>query len=436
MGKPFDSGAARGNPGGTADVLAPGAAATPGATLQAVRAAQADLRPRAPAAPPPLVCHIVYRFDTGGLENGLVNLINHMPRATARHMVVALTEVAEGFAARVRRRDVEFVSLHKPPGHGLRLYPPLVKLLRRCRPAVVHTRNLAALEMQPAAAWAGVPLRVHGEHGRDAEDIDGTSRRHQWMRRAYAPFVHRYVALSRDLAGYLTERVGIDGRRVAQVYNGVDTLRFRPAQPVGSDAGHAAVARREPVAGSPFNDPGLWVAGTVGRMMTVKAQPDLAQAFVRALRQAPALRARLRLVMVGEGSLREQARHILHEAGVAELAWLPGERHDVPELMRGFDAFVLPSHAEGISNTILEAMASGLPVLATSVGGNPELVSGGSTGVLVPAGDIDALAATLIQWCQRPDAARALGQVGRERVCVRFSLKSMIDGYTAVYRGA
>lgn len=383
------------------------------------------------ASEPPLICHVVYRFDTGGLENGVVNLINHMPQAAARHMVVSLTEVVDGFAARVRRRDVEFVALKKAPGHGARLYPEFVRLLRRCRPAVVHTRNLAALEMQPAAAWAGVPLRVHGEHGRDAEDIDGSSRRHQWVRRLYSPFVHRYVALSRELGSYLVQRVGIREGRVNQIYNGVDTLRFRPA--AGGPGGQRG---REPVTGSPFNDPGLWVVGTVGRMMTVKAQPDLARAFVLALHRTPALRDRMRLVMIGDGPLRAEARQVLEEGGVADLAWLPGERSDVPEMMRAFDAFALPSLAEGVSNTILEAMASGLPVLATAVGGNPELVSAGRSGLLVPAGDIEAMAQGLSAWAARPDSARALGHAGRDRVLRRFSLQAMIDGYLSVYRGS
>jgi len=377
----------------------------------------------------PLICHVVYRFDTGGLENGVVNLINHMPQAAARHMVVSLTEVSPAFAARVRRRDVEFVALHKPPGHGARLWPELVRVLRRCKPAVVHTRNLAALEMQPAAAWAGVPLRVHGEHGRDAEDIDGSSRRHQWVRRLYSPFVHRYVALSRDLGGYLVQRVGIGEARVSQIYNGVDTLRFRPG------AGANGQRAREPVPGGPFNDPKLWVVGTVGRMMTVKAQPDLARAFVHALQRTPTLRERMRLVMVGDGPLRAEAQQVLAQAGVADLAWLPGERGDVPEIMRGLDAFALPSLAEGVSNTVLEAMATGLPVLATAVGGNPELVSAGRTGLLVPPGDIEAMAQGLSAWASKPENARALGHAGRDRVLRRFSLQSMIDGYMAVYRG-
>jgi sugar transferase (PEP-CTERM/EpsH1 system associated) len=371
----------------------------------------------------PLVAHLVYRFDTGGLENGVVNLINHMPAGAYRHAVVALTEVVPSFAARIRRDDVRFVSLHKPPGHGVKLYPRLLELFRELRPAVVHTRNLAALECQVPAWWAGVPARVHGEHGRDSDDPDGTVRRYQWMRRAYRPFVHRYVALSADLAGYLRDRVGVPDRRVVQIINGVDIERFRP--PVDG--------RRESLPGSPFEAPGLFVAGTVGRMMTVKAQPLLARAFVRALERQPALRDRLRLVMVGDGPLRAESQSVLDAAGVAHLAWLPGERADVPDVMRSLDAFVLPSLAEGISNTILEAMASGLAVLATRVGGNAELVVEGETGTLVPAGDVEALASGLIGLAGDPAKASAMGRAGRERVEQRFSLPAMVAAYQGLY---
>src|SRR5207237_9166164 len=132
--------------------------------------------------------------------------------------------------------------------------------------------------------------------------------------------------------------------------------------------------------------------GTVGRMQEVKDQLTLARAFVELLQRSPQAATRLRLVMVGDGPLRKQVADILNQAGWGALAWLPGERDDVPQIMRGFDLFVLPSLAEGISNTILEAMASGLPVVATSVGGNAELVESGRTGQLVPRSDPEAMA--------------------------------------------
>lgn len=374
------------------------------------------------AGSPPLVLHVVYRFDTGGLENGVVNLINHMPAQAYRHAVLALTEVEPRFAERVRRSDVSFHALHKPPGNGAKIYRPFVDMLRQLRPAVVHTRNLAALEMQPAAAWARVQARVHGEHGRDSEDPDGLSRKHQWIRRVYSPFVHRYIALSRDLSGYLEQRVGIAPARVRQIYNGVDSTRFSP-----SAAGRTALA------GSPFDDPGLFVVGTVGRMLTVKAQPLLAQAFVLALQRCPEAKASLRLVMVGEGPLRAEVQAVLDQAGVSALAWLPGERSDVPEVMRHLSLFALPSLAEGVSNTILEAMATGLPVLATDVGGNAELVTAGDTGWIVPPGDVPALAEAMLAAWRNPGQASRLGCAGREGVQARFSLQAMVGAYQRVY---
>jgi sugar transferase (PEP-CTERM/EpsH1 system associated) len=369
----------------------------------------------------PLIAHVVYRFAVGGLENGVVNLINHMPAHRWRHVVVSLTDVDAAFAARIQRSDVPCMALGKRPGHGFWLYPRLWGLLRKLKPQVVHTRNLAALEMQVPAWAAGVPGRVHGEHGRDADDVHGTNRRNMATRRLYRPFVQRTIALGQEIARYERERVGVAADRLHTIYNGVDTVRFSPA------------AGRQPISGSPFNDPRLWLVGTVGRMMTVKAQPVLAEAFVLALSQRPALRNSLRLVLVGDGPLRARCEQILADAGMTDLAWFAGERADVPDVMRGLNCFVLPSLVEGISNTILEAMASALPVLATRVGANPELVEDGVSGRVVPAGDASALAEALQALAADPQASVALGQAGRESVERRFSLQAMVSAYEGVY---
>jgi sugar transferase (PEP-CTERM/EpsH1 system associated) len=369
----------------------------------------------------PLVLHVVYRFDVGGLENGIVNLLNGMPASAYRHAIVALTDVTD-FKLRVKRSDVEFYSLHKPPGHGFWLYPALYRLFRQLKPAVVHSRNMAALEVVVPAWAARVPVRIHGEHGRDVSDLDGTKRRYQWLRRVYRPFVDHYIALSRDLADYLIRKVKVAPAHVTQVYNGVDAVRFHPAG-----------AARAPIPGCPFAAPAHWLIGTVGRMQTVKDQLNLARAFVRALVLAPELRPSLRLVMVGDGPLRAQSQAILDEAGAGALAWLPGERSDVADIMRGLDAFALPSLAEGVSNTILEAMASGLPVIATAVGGNPDLVRAGETGELVPAADPEALAEAIVRLARDPARAAALGQAGRRDAEERFSMQAMVSAYQGLY---
>jgi sugar transferase (PEP-CTERM/EpsH1 system associated) len=329
------------------------------------------------------------------------------------------------FRQRVRRLDVEFIALRKGPGHAVRLYPKLFSLMRRMRPAIVHTRNLAALEVVIPAWLAGVPVRLHGEHGRDVGDLEGDNRKYQWMRRLYRPFVSHYVALSRDLAGYLVDRVGIASEDVTQVCNGVDTARFLPAAAVGRAA--------DSISGCPFDPVEHWLVGSVGRMQAVKDQVTLTRAFIKALETRSALRRRLRLVLIGDGPLRAQCLSLLEEAGAADLAWLPGERHDVPELMRGLHCFVLPSLAEGISNTILEAMASGLPVIATGVGGNADLVIHTKTGLVVPAADVKAMADAISALALAPEDAAAMGRAGRARAEAQFSLQAMVAAYGELY---
>src|SRR5438477_10023168 len=170
---------------------------------------------------PPVVAHVVFRFGVGGLENGLVNFINHVPHDLCRHAIVALTEVSEDFRARVIRRDVQFYELRKRPGHLWRYFPMLVRLFREIAPAIVHTRNLAALEATFPAWLAGVPVRIHGEHGRDVGDFDGSNVKYQRVRKMYSPFVQRCIALSKDLEHYLVKRVGIDAGRMLQLYKRV-----------------------------------------------------------------------------------------------------------------------------------------------------------------------------------------------------------------------
>lgn len=369
-------------------------------------------------AKPPLVAHVLYRLDVGGLENGLVNLINAIPEHRFRHAIVCLTEYTD-FRRRIRRQDVEYHALRKREGKDPSIYLKLWRLFRRMRPDIVHTRNLAALDAQIPAALAGVPCRIHGEHGRDIFDLDGSSRKYNLLRRAVQPLVHRYIPLSRDLENWLRERVGVPPRKLVRIYNGVDSLRYQPA--------------REPLPPQGFAPPGTIVIGTVGRMQPVKDTLTLVRAFLYLVKATPGARERLRLVLVGDGPLHAQAAALLEAEGAGALVWLAGNRNDVPRLLRGLDVFVLPSLAEGISNTILEAMATGLPVVATRVGGNPELVEEGVTGLLVPPADPLALAGAISVYLKHPERIAHHGRAGRERIEREFSLTDMVERYMAVY---
>ena len=351
----------------------------------------------------------------------MVNLLNRMPADRYRHAVICLDAFTD-YRQRIRPGDVSFHALHKRPGKDPALYVRLWRLLRQLRPDVVHTRNLSALEGQLVAALAGVRARVHGEHGRDVFDLHGANRKYNILRRVIRPLVGRYIAVSKDLAGWLVDTVGVEPRRVEQIYNGVDVDRFHPRA-----EGFRAVGPAGFFTGSEI------IIGAVGRMVAVKDHLTLVRAFIDLIGGTPRLRGRARLVIVGEGPARAECFALLADAGAEALAWLPGERDDVPDLMRTFDVFALPSLGEGISNTILEAMATGLPVVATRVGGNPELVEEGVTGTLVPVGPHRALADALRTYVDDIALARRHGANARRCAEERFSIDAMVAGYLSVY---
>jgi len=371
---------------------------------------------------PPLVLHVIHHLVIGGMENGLVNLVNTMPASRYRHAIACIEDYSD-FRDRIRRPDVEVFALHRSRIGVWRLRRELFALCRRLRPAIVHSRNMSGLDALVPAMLAGVPHRLHSEHGWDVADLRGERRKPALVRRLHSPFVSRYVTVSRDLARYLERRVGIASSRITHIMNGVDTDRFAPTTD-GSERSRLPPA---------FRDQSCVLIGTVGRIQAVKDQPTLLRAFSAARDALPALRDRMRLAIVGDGPLLGELRALAASLGIAGETWLPGAVHNVPEVLKAFDLFVLPSLNEGISNTILEALASGLPVVATSVGGNPELVDDGATGRLVPAGDVATLARTIGEYASDAVLRRRHGEAARRAAVERFSLATMVEQYRAVY---
>jgi sugar transferase (PEP-CTERM/EpsH1 system associated) len=357
----------------------------------------------------------------GGLENGLVNIVNRMPPERYRHAIVSLTDLTD-FRDRITRKDIAIFSLHKSKGQDFSTYGRLLRVFRALRPDIVHTRNLGTLEYLVAAAFVGIHGRVHGEHGRDTYDPDGLNFKYNLLRRAVKPFVHRYIAVSNDLADWLVHTVGVRPDRVTHICNGVDIERFHPKTGCRRELGPRG-----------FASPATIVVGTVGRMEAVKDTLTLVRAFLHLLSTETGAREHVKLVAIGDGLLREEAQRLVSAAGVDHLVWFPGERDDIPELMRGLDLFVLPSLREGISNTILEAMACGLPVVATRVGGNPELVEDEKTGTLVPPADPLRMADAIQHYLCNPEKLVQHGWAARKRAEAKFSIESMINDYMAVY---
>lgn len=373
------------------------------------------------AVTPPLIVHVIHHLGVGGLENGLVNLINAIPPERYRHAIICLKGYSD-FRQRVKRSDVTIIALNKREGRDLKVYSDLFKLFKQLQPDIVHTRNLATMEAQVIAALTQVKARVHGEHGRDIFDLEGKNRKYNLLRKAISPLIHHFIAVSKDLKKWLVDSIKVDPGNINQIYNGVDSVRFSP--------GNGVPSTDTP---SGFINENSFVIGSVGRMVGVKDYPNLVQAFLLILKKNPQARRWMRLLIVGEGESREQCITMLRNAGAEDLAWLPGERTDIPDLMRLINLFVLPSLGEGISNTILEAMSSGLPVVATKVGGNIELVKEGETGKLVLPGDPEILAEVIYEYFENQDLLTRHGHAARQVIEHDFSMNAMIQGYLKVY---
>jgi sugar transferase (PEP-CTERM/EpsH1 system associated) len=365
----------------------------------------------------PLVAHIIYRLDFGGLENGLVNLINRMPADRYRHAILCLAGYSE-FRQRIQRDDVDVLSLDKRPGKDPGCYVRLWRQLRRLRPAIVHTRNLGTVDQQWIARLAGVRARVHGEHGWEASDPGGRNPKHLRIRRACAPAIQRYVAVSRDIATWLERQVGVPGAHIRQIYNGVDDATFSTEGSRPADF--------------PWTKDSL-VIGTVGRLDPIKNQLRLVEAFARLAAGTLPCASRLRLLIVGGGPLRQLLAETVERLGLSDRVWLAGPRNDVAALMRSMDVFVLPSVNEGISNTILEAMAMARPVVAAAVGGNPELIVSGVTGELYDGDALENLPRVLAPLLTDYTRRQVMGAAARARVQQHFGLQSMVAGYLNLY---
>jgi sugar transferase (PEP-CTERM/EpsH1 system associated) len=371
----------------------------------------------------PLIVHVLYRLDTGGMERIAVSLIN----ATCdryRHAVIALS----GFGAlrhEIQDAVIACVSLEKRPGKDWPCYIRFWRALRALKPDLVQTYNIGTLDLAPVVRLAGVRRLVHAEHGRDVSDPNGNNPRYRRLRRWLAPLIGRYVAVSPDLQAWLTAGVGIRPAKVAYIANGVDLAAFAV---VGTRSGTRKLL-------GDFAPPGSVLIGNVARLAQVRDHAGLLLAFKLLCAADERGNADCRLVIAGDGPQRGALEQQIVQLGLTDKVRLLGNRDDVPQLLAECDVFVLASIAEGMPVTLLEAMAAGLPVAATDVGGVASVVEAGVTGTLVPAGDPPALAAVLGAYAADEILRHQHGNAGRARAVAQFSLRTMVSAYVALYDG-
>jgi glycosyltransferase involved in cell wall biosynthesis len=348
------------------------------------------------------VAHITLGLDTGGQERLLVEFARHADRRRFELAFLSLTTRGR-LAAEIEAHGWPVVALEEPPGLRPSLTLRIATWLRRQRVQIVHTHDSKPLVYgAPAARLAGAKRVIHTRH---FANLPSVSRRQTMLMRMAARFVDCLVCVSEDSAR-VARSEGLRPGRVKVVHNGIDLARF-------------------PCRGSQADGPAVLVA-------RLSPEKDVATLLHAAALVAPRLPG-FHLKIAGNGPCRQEISRLISQLGLAERVELLGEIRDVSGLLGQASCFVLSSQTEGISLTLLEAMSSGLPVIATRVGGNPEVVADGETGILVPAENPEVLAQALMKLLGDADLSRRMGQAGRLRVERRFEVHRMVAEYEQFY---
>jgi sugar transferase (PEP-CTERM/EpsH1 system associated) len=358
---------------------------------------------------PVRVAHLLWRLGVGGMEVGVVKLVNHLDRRRISSRICSFNP-ADSLKYNLAS-DVPLYEFRRRKGNDPRLVWQLYRRFLHDRPHIVHTHRWGTLlEGLIAARMARVPVVVHGEHGTmELRTHNRIVQRWVWGR------VNRVLSVSSVLAERMAEEMKFPVDRITTIRNGVDLPRF--------GAGNRAAGRS--ALGLTSED---LVIGTVGRLVPVKNQAMLLDALAIVRAQGVSFKA----VLAGEGPLLADLQARVTSLGLADQVILAGSRQDVPDILAAYDIFVLSSLSEGLSNVILEAMAAGLPVVATNVGGAGELVQQDRTGALVASADPQAMAAALLDLVRSPEARRAMGQAARASA-QNFGLDRMIREYEQMY---
>jgi sugar transferase (PEP-CTERM/EpsH1 system associated) len=359
------------------------------------------------------IIHIMNALAVAGMEVGVIKLVNRQDPRHFRSIICCLTVAMENARPLLDPRTT-VVVLGKRRGIDANMVVKLVRLFRKERPHIVHSHNWATLLYTVIAAKiARVPVVIHGEHG--YEDQAAIERR-LGTKRLLARHVTRLTTVSSNIERLLIDLWKVPPEQVTYIPNGIDLDRF----PEGADAS----GLRSEFGLQPSNR----VLMSIGRFVPVKNFPFLIRSFARVRERHP----EARLLLVGAGD-REGLAALADSLGVGEAVLYPGTRGDVPALLNLADVYVNSSTFEGMSNTILEAMAASRPVVATAVGGNHELVREGETGFLVPSGDEEALVDRLHTLLDDDALRSEMGAAARKVVARDHPITRTVDGYNAMY---
>jgi len=355
----------------------------------------------------------------------IFNLVKNLDPAKYRVTICSTYKPDTVMVRELRGVGIQVIDLQMEGFFDVRAIPRLARILREERVDILHTHCFRAdLYGRMLGRMLHVPVVVSTIHNmhvtmfrNDYNDFVATAA--TWLNRFSAQFAHGLVAVSKQIRRHIIEEEEINHPYIPVIYNGIEVAPFVK---YGN-------TEREKARSQLGLNSGCYVVGTVCALYPRKGISFLIEAASHVLSQQP----NSVFLIAGDGPLRKALEEQIVRAGLEGKVFLMGHRSDIPQLMSVFDVFVLPSLTEGVPIAILEAMASAKPVVATRVGGIPEIVRDGITGMLVPLKSPEALATAIGNLIREPELAAHMGAAGQARILQEFSAATMAAKYNDVY---
>ena len=359
------------------------------------------------------VAHVLRTLEIGGAERLVLDLARFQRQKQDVESLLVCCAGLGPLEEAVRSYSIPCVSTGGRGIPHISVVSRLIALFRRERPDIVHTHNFYShAHGAIAARMTGIPV-VHTKHGRAVASLAWSPA----LRRRLYRLADRIVVVSSETGESFRRKSGVEAGRVVVIRNGID---------FGSYGGPG---REEARASLGIGGSAARVFGSVSRLNPVKDHATMLRAFAAAARDC----AGCVLLIVGDGPERAAIERLARELAIEDRVILTGFTNDIPRHLAAMDAFLQPSREEGLSLTILEAAAAGVPVIATPVGGTPEIVSNGETGTLVPVGDVGALAAAMRSFLADPEPFRRMALRLKAEVETAFSTSRMAECYRMLY---